>query len=222
MADIVLVPGAYHGGWYFSPILARLRAAGHRVETITLAGLDASSAQKSGAINLDRHIEDVVTLIEDEHLTDVILCGHSYGGMVIAGAASALGKRVSHLVFVDALAPDDGDSVWSFWPKESRDRFIDASEDGLHSAPPHGLDPRARAHPLGTFIQPIRLSADTYRHASKSYALCTENLDSPFHALCDRLEMRGDWTIAKLACGHDIMQDAPQLLAELILQAAAA
>lgn len=222
MADIVLVPGAYHGGWYFSPILAQLRAAGHRVNTITLAGLDARSAQKSVAINLDRHIEDVVTLIEDERLTDVILCGHSYGGMVIAGAASVLGGRVSHLLFVDALVPDDGDSVWSFWPKESRDRFIDSCDDGLNSVPPPGLDARARPHPLGTFIQPIRLSAGTYRHASKCYALCTENFDSPFHVLCDRLEARGDWEIAKLACGHDIMQEAPQSLAELILQAAVA
>lgn len=221
MADIVLVPGAYHGGWYFSPIVARLAQAGHRVHTITLSGLAATNPAGMSAINLDQHIADVVALIEDEQLNDVLLCGHSYGGMVIAGARDRLGERIARLVFVDALVPDDGESVWSFWPKESSDNFIDASTDGVSTAPPPGLDPRARAHPLGTFLQPISLGAATYAGVRKTYALCRNNAPSPFHDLCAKLGAQGDWQIEQLDCGHDIMSEAPDLLADLLLKAAA-
>jgi pimeloyl-ACP methyl ester carboxylesterase len=84
MSTIVLVPGAFHGGWYYSPLLPQLRAAGHDPYTISLTGLNGAEGRPQARINLDTHIDDLVSLIELEQLNDVVLCGHSYGGMVIA------------------------------------------------------------------------------------------------------------------------------------------
>lgn len=176
MATIVLVPGAFHGAWYYSPIMPQLRAEGHEVFAISLSGLDGPAARARVSINLTTHIEDVVSLIEHEQLGDVVLCRHSYGGMVIAGAAEALRGKIRTLLFIDALAPNDGDSVWNTWPPEVRDALIMRSEDGLVTPTPPGIDPRARAHPLAMFLQPVRLSAAAYDVPNKVYALCAADI----------------------------------------------
>ncbi|MDP3676826.1 MAG: alpha/beta fold hydrolase [Novosphingobium sp.] len=220
MATIVLVPGAFHGAWYYSPIMPRLRAAGHEVFAISLSGLDGPASRARVAINLDTHIADVVSLIEHERLTDVVLCGHSYGGMVIAGAADALQGKIRTLLFIDALAPNDGDSVWNTWAPEIRDGFIMQSQDGLVTPPPPGVDPRARAHPLATFLQPVSLSAAAYKVPNKVYALCAADVGSPFHAIHDRVAADPTWTTHKLGTGHDFMNQAPELGLSLILKAA--
>jgi pimeloyl-ACP methyl ester carboxylesterase len=220
MTNIVLVPGAYHGGWYYSPILPQLRAAGHQVFTITLSGLNGSHGRQNAVINLDTHIDDLVSLIEHEQLDDIVLCGHSYGGMVIAGASDRLPGRVRTLLFIDALVPNDGDSVWSIFPSPMRDGFIDAATDGLMTRNPPDTEPRARPHPLATFLQPIRLSKNAYAAANKVYAWCNGKADSPFEATHDRLACDRDWITHKLACGHDIMNEAPELALDLLLETA--
>lgn len=217
MATIVLVPGAYHGAWYYTPIVGRLRAAGHDVHALSLTGLNGPNAPLTAAINLETHISDVVSHIELEHLNDVVLCGHSYGGMVIAGASDRLPGRIRTLLFVDALVPDDGDSVWSTWAPAVRDMFIGASHDGLVTGPPYGVDPRARAHPLASFIQPVRFHGSPYDVSRKVYALCAADAASPFVPIHDRVASQPGWTTHKLNCGHDIMNQEPELLLEVIL-----
>jgi pimeloyl-ACP methyl ester carboxylesterase len=221
MANIVLVPGAYHGGWYFTPILGRIREAGHEVFALSLSGLEGPVDRQRAPINLDTHIEDVVSLIDLERLNDVVLCGHSYAGMVIAGAADRLPGIIRTLVFIDALVPEDGSSVWSTWAPEVRDQFFVNSDDGLHTGPPPGVDPRARAHPLASFLQPVRLGAAAYDVPNKVYALCAADMDSPFPAIRDRVAQQEGWTVHELACGHDLVNQAPDLALRLILESAA-
>ncbi len=221
MATIVLVPGAFHGAWYFSPILPQLRAAGHDVHALSLTGLGGPEGRQPAAINLDTHIEDVVSYIEAERLEDVILCGHSYAGLVIAGASDRLPGRIATLVFLDALVPNEGDSVWNTWPAAVRDMFIAASADGLVTAPPPGVDPRARAHPLATFLQPVHFTGAPYDVARKVYALCAADENSPFVAIHERVAGQEGWQTHKLGCGHDIMNQAPDLLLNLLLETAA-
>lgn len=220
MANIVLVPGAYHGGWYYSAILPQLRAEGHDVFTITLSGLDGPRDRLHAQINLDTHIEDLVSLIENERLNDVILCGHSYGGMVIAGASDRLTKRIRTLLFLDALVPNDGDSVWSIFPSHLREMFIAAAADGLMTQNPPDTEARARPHPLATFLQPIRLTEKAYQPANKVYAWCNAKAGSPFEATHDRLATDSEWITHRLACGHDIMNEAPELALTLLLETA--
>jgi pimeloyl-ACP methyl ester carboxylesterase len=220
MSNIVLVPGAFHGGWYYSPLLPALRAAGHNPFTISLSGLNGPKERQNGAINLDTHIDDVVSLIEQEQLNDVVLCGHSYGGMVIAGAAERLAGRIKTLLFIDALVPENGDSVWTTFKEFQRDRFIAASPDGLVTPPPPGVDSRARPHPLATFLQPVRLTEKAYAVKNKVYALCANDKGSPFEAIHSRLVGNSAWQTRSMACGHDFMNEAPELAQKLILEVA--
>jgi pimeloyl-ACP methyl ester carboxylesterase len=221
MATILLVPGAFHGGWYYSPILPQLRAAGHDVYTITLSGLAGPADRPFVSINLDTHIEDVVSLVELEQLKDIVLCGHSYGGLVIAGAADRLQGHIRTLLFLDALVPADGESVWTTWPSEVRDMFIRNATDGLLTPPPPGVDPRARAHPLATFLQPVRLSANAYASVkNKAYVWCNGQPGSLFEPIYNRVAADPSWSAHTMACGHDFMNEAPQLALERILDAA--
>ncbi len=221
MSNIVLVPGAYHGAWYFSPILPQLRSAGHEVFALSLTGLEGPEVRPRMPINLDTHIEDVVSFIELEQLSNVVLCGHSYGGMVIAGVSGRLSERIRTLLFIDAMAPEDGDSVWSTFPPEARERFVACSLDGITTPAPPGVDPRARAHPLASFLQPVRLGEAAYAVPNKIYALCASDVGSPFYGIRDRLASNTDWTMRELSCGHDFMNEAPELALGLILEAAA-
>jgi pimeloyl-ACP methyl ester carboxylesterase len=121
--------------------------------------VSARAGQLVGAVNLDTHIRDVVAVIEAEDLSDVVLVGHSYGGMVITGVADALPGRIRRLVYSDAYVPEDGDSCWSLTSPAFRELFAaGAGGDGFSVPPPAGADPRATAHPLASFMQRIRLS----------------------------------------------------------------
>jgi pimeloyl-ACP methyl ester carboxylesterase len=191
------------------------------VHTVTLSGLAGPEGRASASINLTTHIDDLVSLIELEQLEDIILCGHSYGGMVIAGAADRLAGRVRTLLFLDAMVPNNGDSVWSTWGPPMRDNFIQASIDGLVTAKPPGTDARARAHPLATFLQPIQLSDNAYAANNKVYAWCNGGPGSPFEAIHNRVAADDAWVTHKLACGHDIMNEAPELALKLLLETAA-
>ena len=114
MATYVLVHGAWHGGWCWQRVTPLLRAAGHEVLTPTLTGLGERSHLANSAIDLNTHIQDVVNVLEYEDLRKVILVGHSYGGMVITGVSERVPERLTHLVYLDAFVPRDGQSLLGF------------------------------------------------------------------------------------------------------------
>ena len=111
MANFVLVHGAWHGGWCYRETAAALRAAGHTVFTPTHTGVGERFHQSAENITLETHIRDVCGCIEWEELSDVILVGHSYGGMVITGVADRMSDRIRSLVYLDAFVPEHGDSL---------------------------------------------------------------------------------------------------------------
>lgn len=209
MANIVLVPGGFHGAWYFTPMLGGPRSAGHVVHPITFSGLGGGTATPSPAINLETHIADLVALIEDEQLEDVVLCGHSYAGLVIAGAAERLPGRVRTLIFLDAIVPHDGDSVWSLWNDRQRDAFVANSPDGIVTLPPPGVDHRVRAHPLACFLQPLSLRQPGYGVKHRVFVWCSAWQDGPYRAVYRRVADEGGREIHELASGHDFMKDNP-------------
>jgi pimeloyl-ACP methyl ester carboxylesterase len=112
MATFVLVHGAWHGSWCWKRVRAALLARGHHVFTPTLTGVGERSHLLSPHVNLKTHIEDVVNLIRWEELSDVVLCGHSYGGCVITGVADRLPNRIGAMVYLDAFTPEDGESLF--------------------------------------------------------------------------------------------------------------
>src|SRR5713101_1421889 len=114
MTTFVLVHGGWVGGWYWRRVTPLLEAAGHRVFTPTLTGLGERSHVRSPAIDLDTHIEDVVSVLHYEDLHQVVLVGHSYGGIVITGAAERSADRLAHLCYLDAFVPKDGQALADF------------------------------------------------------------------------------------------------------------
>src|SRR5918996_4023353 len=111
MATYVLVHGGGHGGWCYGKVAPILRAAGHDVYTPTMTGVGERSHLVGSDVDLDLHIRDITAVLHYEDLRDVILVGHSYGGMVITGVADRAADRIGRLVYLDAANPVNGQSL---------------------------------------------------------------------------------------------------------------
>lgn len=217
MTTFVLVPGGWHGGWDFDPVTKRLRAAGHQVWPVTLTGLGDNDPPEAATANLDTHIEQIVELMRAENLTGVHLCGHSYGGMVIAGVADRVPERIDRLVHIDASVPDNGDSCWSLMNDDYRALFIaGAAADGRIIAVPSGLDPRARSHPVASFLQAVRLTGAHRRVRHRTLVHCSGWPGTPFTAQYERLRADPDWAVHVIDCGHNVMAERPDDLVTIL------
>jgi pimeloyl-ACP methyl ester carboxylesterase len=218
VANIVLLAGGWHGGWALTPIAKELRAHGHEVFTPTLTGLGERSHLAHAGINLDTHIEDVANVLRFEGLTEVILCGHSYAGMVITGVADRLTERIASLVYVDAFVPQDGRSWWDLAGDRYRQIALDRSRsDGLGVAPPEHLDSRCTPHPLATFRQAIRLTGRWRAVREKVFIYATGWAETPFTSTYEALKTDPAWTVKELSTRHDVIRYAPQDFASIVL-----
>jgi pimeloyl-ACP methyl ester carboxylesterase len=211
----VLVPGGWQGGWVFDSVAAELRQRGHDVEAVTLAGLELDgSVDPTRPPNLDAHIDQVAETITGGDDGPVALCGHSYGGMVVAGVADRLGDRLDELVFIDAYVPEDGDSCWSLTSDRFREIFIANSRgDGRWVAVPEGLDPRARPHPLASFVQSISLKGRDGHALGRTFISGGAWAGSPFKVLTERLRKDPGWRVEEIPVGHNIARRDPHALA---------
>jgi pimeloyl-ACP methyl ester carboxylesterase len=108
MTAFVLVHGGWHGGFCWRFVAPALRRAGHDVYTPSLTGLGDRAHLARPGIDLELHIQDVVAVLEMEDLREVVLLGHSYGGMVVTGAADRCTARIRNLVYLDAFVPENG------------------------------------------------------------------------------------------------------------------
>lgn len=120
MATYVLVGGAWIGSWAWNEVTPRLRAKGHRVFPRSLPGLAERVAEAGPAVDLETHIADVVSLIADEELSDVILVGHSYAGIVVTGVADRIAEHLSQVVYLDSGPLADGQAFIDLYPPETR------------------------------------------------------------------------------------------------------
>lgn len=238
MTTFVLIHGAYHGGWCWARVADRLRAAGHAVHAPTLAGMGEHAHLLNRQITLDTHVDDVVSHLETEELDHVVLVGHSYGGLIITGAADRLdgSGRIASLVYLDALAPVDG-SRWSDFnaPSAVEARHAAAQKaGGLFIPPPDaamfGLtDPadiawgnrRLRPHPYGCYLSTLglpRLAAGRGAAAlPRTYIDCVEPLYSDFNGLKARLKADPAWKYVEIRTGHNAMMSAPDALTDLLM-----
>lgn len=219
MTTFVLVPGACHGAWWFEPLARQLRRSGHEAYPVTLTGLGDRKHLLNASVNLETHIEDLVNLLEAEQITDAVLVGHSYAGMVITGTADRVPERVDGLIYLDAFLPEDGDSCWTLTTDDFRDWFVGgATAHGYATAPLPFFDPRATPHPLASLLQSIRLKGglDRLRHKDYLYATRWEG-ESPFKPAYERALNDPSWRVHALASNHDMMRDAPDELLKILL-----
>ena len=233
MATFVIVHGAWSGAHAWRWVRPLLRAAGHDVVTPSLTGLGERAHLATPATNLDAHIADVAAVLHYEDLTDVVLVGHSYGGMVITGVADRAPERIGQLVYLDADVPREGESELDLVPADERAGYEEAARtrgDGWRVPPPFpdplppGLPPvvvwgiaRMNPHPLATMTQPLHLEHGE-TDLPRTFLLCTEDkedaVEPPYVA---RVRADPSWRLIELAATHTAHVAAPELLSRVLL-----
>ena len=233
MATFVLIHGAWHGGWCYRDVARSLRADGHNVFTPSLTGLGDRAHLASPDVDLETHVTDVVSLFEAEEIENAVLCGHSYGGMVITGAAERLADRLHALVYLDAFVPESGKCLLDLTAPERRQQIeAAAAKAGSFTLPvPPGVwkiaDPEKDAwvsrrvvpHPMATMRQVLEHTDPWTRVAKRVFVLAEGNEGSPFHRYAERYRDDPAWTVVGVPCHHDVMVDEPALLTEILLDA---
>jgi len=238
MATYVLVHGGAHGGWCYQKVARLLRAADHDVYTPTLTGLGERSHLVGADVDLDLHIRDVVAVLHYEDLRDVILVGHSYGGMVITGVADRAADRVGRLVYLDAANPVNGQSLVDvagpvIEAARPAGRMVDGVElvlyPGTEPLPNYGvtatedvawMQERLTPHPWKCFEQKLGLTNETALWAIPQYHIvCTMTLATRDRELMGKARAEGRlWDIDT---GHDLMLTEPRAVADALLEVAA-
>ena len=232
----VLVHGAWHGGWCWRRVADRLRAAGHTVFTPTCTGLGERSHLLSEDITLDTFTEDIAKVIEFEELDDIILVGHSFGGLPISGVADRMPERIRHLVYLDSLILQGGESPFGVLPPdvvEARRQAAEETSGGLSlPVPPPSafavtdpddvawLERRLTPHPLGTYTSPLNISGPVGNDLPRTYIACTDPPYAVLAAVWDWAREQPDWKWDEIATGHDAMVTAPDELSEMLMDIA--
>jgi pimeloyl-ACP methyl ester carboxylesterase len=238
MSTYMLVPGGGHGGWCYAKVKQRLEKAGHEVFAPSLTGLAEHSHLLSHAVDLDMHINDVVQLLYYWDLEEVILVGHSYGGMVITGIADRATDRIGKVVYLDAANPKGGQSLVDVaGPVIESVRPMGAIVDGVElvllPAPGAGafygvtdptdlawMDARLTGHPWRCFEQKLELHNESELWALPQYHIvCESTVLTRDVAMIEKAQSEGRfWSINT---GHDLMITEPDLVTEALLQVAA-
>jgi pimeloyl-ACP methyl ester carboxylesterase len=230
----VLVHGAWHGGWCWRRVADRLRRDGHLVFTPTLTGLGERSHLLWPGIDLATHVADIVNVMQWERLSDVVLCGHSYGGFVISGVAEEMLAAIRSIVFLDAFLPESGDTIQKLTGPAVQDAIRGALQRGELGVPPRPaeafgvneadrqwVDSLCVPQPIGTFTSPIALSGARENIARKTYIRAKGYHNPAFDRAFAAAQSDPLWDCHQVPCGHDVMVDRPDRLTELLLQAAA-
>jgi pimeloyl-ACP methyl ester carboxylesterase len=239
MSTYLLVHGAWHSGQCWERVAPLLASAGHRVVTPTLTGYGDTAHLAGPEVGLDTHVDDVVRLIIEEDLTDVVLVGHSYAGLVISSVANQVPGRIAQLVYLDAMVPEHGETAADVMT--GTQGMIDLalrSESGWRippmpeMPPPVGLfgvtDPADVAwlrtllsdQPVRCLTQPVRLDNPDATKIQRTHIHCTVGKPEgvtrrPVPGVQPNGTPAQMW---ELPTGHDCMITMPVELAELLLK----
>jgi len=219
----VLVHGAWHGGWCWERLTERLITRGHRVYAPALSGVGERSHLAAHGINLETHIADIVGELRWKDLTHIVLLGHSYGGMVITGVAERELPRIHAIVYLDAFLPKSGQSV--------NDMVGFVSGNGADPVPPlytpemmsvnsadrEWVRSKLTPQPAATFSQKLDHSRAYDRVSVKVYIRPIDFPSAFSDAVCDPLRKDPTWQVHDMrGCGHDVMIDKPEELAQFL------
>ncbi len=218
---IMIVHGAWGGGWAFRDTEKALRKLGFDVRRPTLTGLGERAHLIGENVGLTTHIQDVINVLRYEDLHDVVLVGHSYSGMVVTGVADREAHRIRRLVYLDAYVPENGES----WRDLARARAhqLDAMIDGDGLVPPWVANdhpfPRDVSHPLLAYRESLTLKHPVGAGIPASYILTVEDERHPdkdeFAEFARRALGKG-WPVHQLKSDHNPQWSAVEPLARLI------
>lgn len=234
---VVLLHGAWHGGWAWGRVMPMLVAAGHEADALTFSGLGERSHVAAGTSGLAVHVQDVVSHLFMYDLRDVVLVGHSYAGCVLSGVLAQRTGRIGHAVYLDAFVPAQGQCMADFVPAPVRADFEKlARADGLVSPPPPpswgerwGLSdpaliawaqPRMTAQAARSFVETVQ--GDPFQEGVRfTYLKCTENPNPGFKAIAAGLRKDLRFDHADVQGHHDVMLTDPARLTEALLKSIA-
>lgn len=231
MTTFVLVHGAWGGAHGFRHVRRLLQAEGHEVYTPSLTGIGERVHLASPLVNLSTHVRDVSNQVLYEDLQEIVLVGFSYGGFVISGALEHIAARVSHLVYLDAFVPRNGESVFGHLRGESRSK-IELGEDWLVSGPAREYDDPAEAewmtarrttHPRGCFTEPVYISKPLEDFGfSRTYIKAANAPDGDvgndaFWRAARHAASSTAWRYAEVASNHMLASNKPGETAQILL-----
>lgn len=214
MATFVLVHGAWHGGWCWERLVPRLTAKGHDAHAPTLTGLADRAGELHARVGLQTHVDDVVRVLVENSLEDVVLVGHSYGGMVITGAAEGAAPRIRKLVYLDAMVPEHGQSMFECAPEiEAGIRSLSSVQDGVEVArvvPPQiwgvseptdveWIGSRMTPHPMRCATDKLEALGNVAAHLPRAYILLSDIGRSAF----DAATPEAGWVRCECMLGHE-------------------
>jgi pimeloyl-ACP methyl ester carboxylesterase len=236
-SPLVLVHGALQNAATWDLVAPRLREARRRVVVAMLTGLETDACALVETVTLDTHIRDVVSLLERDDLRDVVLVGHSYGGMIVTGVAEHARDRIEHLVYVDALVPEHRQSAMDLLPEPTRktfrkqadegggwrirpdDRFLDLW--GLEEGPARSfVRARFSDFTIRCFEQPLEAPTHAASTLERTY-IASVKMDYPAKVVFDPFAARArreGWSYHELPAGHDCQAEMPEALCELLLE----
>lgn len=239
MATVVIVHGAGSGGWLWRRVRRMLEAAGVEALTPTLTGAGERAHLATPQVDLSTHVADVLGVLTYEDLSEVVLVGHSYGGMVITGTADQAPQPLRRLVYVDAFVPTHGQSVFDLVPPPLRERWVTqaqevgegwrlpplpfgdlgrAEADGVSREEAQRLLARRVPQPIGTYREPVRVTNPDAARLPRTYVACTDKPGGdPFHAYAARFRNDPVWDYREIATGHFPMLTTPRAMTELLI-----
>ena len=235
----LLVHGAWHGAWCWKYLQHQLSEMGHASHALTLTGLAETAHLLTKEVGLDTHIQDVLDYVQDKQLDNFVLVGHSYGGMVISGAAEKISSKIKGLVYLDAIVPQDNDSLFSSGMPDNLEMIAQIeqsvrgmSQDGLTIPPPPAVglgipesdtenlawvNQLLTPHPLKTWLDTVSIQNPEAQKLSKAFVHCTNpQLESNIGAIAQRLKNDEQWTFIEMDTGHNAMVTQPVELAQLL------
>jgi pimeloyl-ACP methyl ester carboxylesterase len=237
MATFLLVHGGGHGGWCYNKLSPLLRAEGHFVLSPSLTGCGDRKHLVTPNTNLDTHIEDIANLMQYDDLTEIILVGHSYGGMVITGVSGRVPDRIRELVYLDAAHPQQGQSLRMLAPEQIEPTYAGVqTHNGVEMVmwPFPGMaaffgvtdpvdaawvDSKLTPHPWKTFDQPLQLAnPQAARRLPRTNINCSQSLRAS-HAQANHAQTEGHRNY-EIDTGHDLMITEPRAVANMLLEIA--
>ena len=228
MATVVLAHGAWSSAWAWKKVRPLMAAAGHQFWTPSYTGLGERGHLASPSNDLETHIQDVLGVLKCEDLRNVVLIGHSYGGMVATGVADRARDRIGKLIYLDAFVPEDGQALLDFLPREVRQKMLDGVKngDGWRVQPnptPSDTSPadvqwiteRRLPQSVKCFEQPLGLQAGLT--LPRAYIACLKFADhGPFGQFSERFKKDKAWKFYDIDASHSPNVTAPEALVKLL------
>jgi pimeloyl-ACP methyl ester carboxylesterase len=226
----VLVHGAWHGGWCWRRVADLLQKRGHKVFTPTMTGLGERSHLLSKDITLDTHISDIVNVFKWEDLRNVCLVAHSYAGWPCTGALEQIGDRVSSIVWLDAFKPADSEETDPASDASRKDMAALLARGILGRRPPSAaklfvnpkdqawIDSKLTPQPISAALQPVKFNGARERVAKKLYIRAPRFPQKAFDKAHAECQADKSWKTLITTAGHNVMIDAPNWLAERLVE----